>query len=118
MYKFSKRSKANLATIDSRLQNIFNEVIKYYDITIIEGIRDIETQKKYVAEGKSQTMNSKHLKGLAVDIAPYPIDWNNINRFFEVAGCIKTIAQQKGIKIQWGGDWKNFKDYPHWELVD
>ena len=115
-YKYSAKSKAILSTVDARLQKLFNEVIKYYDVSIIEGKRDIETQKRYLQEGKSKTLKSKHLNGLAVDVGVYPLDFNNINSFCELARCVKTIATQQGLEIIWGGDWKTFKDYVHFEI--
>ena len=115
MYKFSNRSKRQLATVDIRLQNLFNAVIKEYDVTILEGIRNIAKQKLYFDTGKSKTMNSYHLKGLAVDVAPYPIDWDNINRFMELSIIVKRIAKEQGLNITWGGDWK-WKDYPHYQI--
>lgn len=117
MFKFSQSSLNKLATIDKRLQLICNEAIKEYDFCVIDGLRSLETQKKYFEAGKSKTMNSKHLNGLAVDLIPFPIDWNNIKRFKELSLIIKRIALNNNIKIRWGGDWKSFKDYPHYELV-
>lgn len=121
MYKFSKNSKTKLQTVNKKLQDIFDEVIKYHDCSIICGIRTLEEQQKAFASNCSKCdgiqKRSKHQDGLAVDVIPYPINWNDINAFYELAGCVKTIAKQKGINIRWGGDWKSFKDYPHWELV-
>lgn len=120
MFFFSKKSKEKLLTVNKKLQDIFNEVIKYYDCSVVCGIRTIEEQQKAFKSGNSKCdgikKKSKHQNGLAVDVVPYPINWDNINSFYELAGCIKTIARQKGINIKWGGDWQSFKDYPHWEL--
>lgn len=117
-YNFSKRSLNNLATCHPKLQRLIHEVIKEIDITIIEGHRTRTRQAQLVKEGKSQTMNSKHCydPSRAVDIAPYPIDWNDIARFKIAGEIVKTIAQKLGIKIVWGGDWGSFKDYVHFEL--
>ena len=72
--------------------------------------------------------NSKHnkLPSKAVDVAPYPIDWNDPDRFYHFAGYVRGIAEGMGIKIRWGGDWngnfdlkdQNFYDLPHFELLD
>ena len=86
------------------------------DFTVLEGLRTAERQKQLVADGKSQTLNSLHLKGLAVDLAPLPIDWNNIEAFLLVAKAMKSAASELGIKLTYGGDWKTFKDYPHFQL--
>jgi peptidoglycan L-alanyl-D-glutamate endopeptidase CwlK len=116
MFKFSKRSISILETVDERLQLICNEAIKEIDFSVIDGLRDLKTQKKYFEAGKSKTMSSKHLKGLAVDIVPFPLDWNNIDSFIELSKVIKRIALDNHIKLVWGGDWKTFKDYPHYQL--
>jgi len=116
MPEFSKRSLDKLNGVDGRLKLICNEAIKEIDFSVIDGLRDLETQKKYFESGKSKTMKSKHLEGLAVDLAPYPLDWNNINSFVELSKVIKKIAIKNNIAIVWGGDWKTFKDYPHYEI--
>jgi peptidoglycan LD-endopeptidase CwlK len=86
------------------------------DFTVLEGLRTAERQKQLVDDGKSQTLNSLHLKGLAVDLAPLPINWNDIDAFLLVSKAMKSAAQELGIKITFGGDWKTFKDYPHYQL--
>lgn len=129
MYKFSKRSLNILKTCHPDLQKICYELIKIMDVTVIEGVRSIEKQKEYVRTGKSKTMNSKHLEQTdkfshAVDLAPYPIDWSDRERFIYMQGIIKGIAQQLGIKIRSGIDWDSdgvikdhtFFDGPHIEL--
>ena len=61
-----------------------------------------EEQAKLVQEGLSKTMNSKHLTGKAVDLAPFPIDWNNTKQFYYFAGMVLAVAKDMGIKIRWG----------------
>ncbi len=51
----------------------------------------------------------------AIDVAPFPIDWNNIQRFLDMAKVIKESAKTVGVEITYGGDWK-MKDYPHFEV--
>lgn len=124
MPSFSKRSLDRLNTTDERLIRVFKEVVKHFDCTILEGIRSKERQKQLVAEGKSKTMNSKHLTGKAVDVAPYPIDWNDRERFTYFAGHVMGIAAKMGIKLRWGGCWardtqvknNSFDDLPHFEI--
>lgn len=118
MYKFSKTSQEKLSTCHPNLQKILNIVINYYDFTVLEGHRSHERQQKLLAEGKTTLKVSKHNKtpSMAVDIAPYPIDWNNTDRFKQLAKFIKCTAQALDIPITHGGDWKTFKDYPHFEL--
>lgn len=121
MPKFGSRSKQRLSECHPKLQEIMNEVIKIMDITILCGHRGEEEQNKAFNEGKSQLKypQSKHNKkpSLAVDVAPYPIDWNDLERFNRMCGIIEGIAHMKGIRIRLGRDF-SFKDYPHIELVD
>ena len=121
MFKYGKRSKQRLETCDPRLQEIMNEAIKVMDISILCGHRGEEEQDKAFDEGRSQLEfpKSKHNKSpsLAVDAAPYPIEWSNIGRFDRMCGIIEGIALMKGIKIRLGRDF-SFKDYPHIEFVD
>lgn len=120
MYKFSKRSKDRLNTCHKDLKLIMNDLIKVMDVTILEGYRNEEKQNKAFSEGfsKLQYPNSKHNQNpsLAVDVAPYPIDWNNIKRFERMCGIIEGIALKRNIKIRLGRDF-SFKDYPHIELL-
>lgn len=127
MYQFSKKSleRLNNSNVHPNIKKLMIEAIKTspIDFSVIETVRTLEQQKINVAKGASKTMKSRHIpssnkSGLceAVDVAPYPIDWKNINRFIELSKHIKNTAQKLNIKIQWGGDWKTFKDYPHWEL--
>jgi len=132
--KFGKRSKKNLDSCHIDLQRICLEVIKLYDFSVICGERSKEAQDKAVREHKSKVVypNSKHNKrpSEAVDLAPYPIDWNNLNRFILLAGFMLATAEAlyKDGEIthilRWGGDWDSdryikdhkFKDFPHFEL--
>ena len=127
MFKFSKKSleKINNPKFHPKLKLLLAEAIKTspIDFTVLETVRTIEQQKIYVAKGTSKTMKSRHIpstnkSGLceAFDIAPYPIDWKNIKRFIILSQHIKRIAQNLHINIAYGGDWKTFKDYPHYEL--
>ena len=130
MPAFGKDSQEKLATCDPRLQKVFNEVIKHFDCTVIEGHRGEEAQNKAFAEGKSKLKypQGKHNKipSLAADVLPYPIDWNDTNRMRYFAGFVVGIAATMGIKLRWGGDWNqntelkdnSFNDLPHFELVD
>jgi peptidoglycan L-alanyl-D-glutamate endopeptidase CwlK len=130
--KFGKRSKQRLQGVDSKLVNVLNEVCKYFDVTVIEGLRSQERQNELVAQGKSKTKFGKHVQGKAVDIAPYPIDWNARDDFHYLGGFVLGIASQMGINVRWGGDWSdsslsqnrrttkdnNFDDLVHFELKE
>ena len=132
MPRFGKRSKERLKGVDAKLQNVLNEVVKYFDITIIEGLRSQERQNELVAQGKSKTKFGKHVVGKAVDIAPYPIDWNARDDFHYLGGFMLGMAASMGIKIRWGGDWNasslfkgqrttkanRFDDLVHFENLD
>lgn len=125
--KFSAKSIEKLNSCDERLQFICYEVLKEMDIAILEGARGKELQNKAYEEKRSQLKypDSKHnvgreagrMKSHAVDIAPYPIDWNNIKRFEEMLLIVERIAKENNIKIRLGRDF-SFKDYPHIELVE
>ena len=128
MPQFSKISQDKLSTCHPDLQCIFNEVIKHYDCTILEGHRSDEDQIKAFKAGKSKIKSGgkhNHLPSLAIDVAPWPLDWNDKIAFYHFAGLVMGIACQIGIKIRWGGDWdddndlknQTFFDLPHFELI-
>tara|TARA_B110000093_G_scaffold9650_1_gene9187 strand:- start:4791 stop:5111 length:321 start_codon:yes stop_codon:yes gene_type:complete len=90
--------------------------ISEVDFTVIEGLRSVERQRELLNDGKSTTMNSRHITGHAVDMVPYPVDWNDLARFELMAHAMETAAKELSISIVWGGDWKSFYDAPHFEL--
>lgn len=138
MPKFGRRSRERLKGVDSKLVNVLNEVVKYYDITVIEGLRTQERQDELIAKGLSKAKYSKHTQGKAVDISPYPIDWDARDDFHYLGGFILGIATQMGVNVRWGGDWSSpsldkdvmsgkeqrttkdngFDDLVHFELID
>ena len=130
MPRFGKKSKEKLASCDKRLQDVFNEVIKYVDCSVLEGHRDERTQDKYYEEGKTKVRypmgrhNSSPSR--AADVVPYPIDWKDRERFHLFAGFVLGVASGLGIALRWGGDWNQnfevddnkFDVFPHFELTD
>lgn len=128
MPAFGTRSKERLRGVDTRLRNVLNEVVKFYDITILEGMRTEDRQRELVAKGASQTMKSKHIDGKAVDIAPYPVpDWKNKDQFVYMAGRVMQEADNQKIPVRWGGNWdrdnevvtdQKFDDLVHFEITD
>ena len=126
MYKFGKRSRDRLKGVDSRLVNVLNELIKIMDVTVIEGLRSAERQEELLAKGATKVKYSKHMEGKAVDICPYPIDWDDRDRFHYMGGMIRGIAKQLNVNVRWGGDWdsdgevkdNNFDDLVHIEIKD
>ena len=107
MPKFGRRSKSRLKGVDARLVSVLNEVVKYFDITVIEGLRSQERQNELVEQGKSKTKFGKHVQGKAVDIAPYPIDWKARDDFHYLGGFVLGIAAKLGVNVRWGGDWSS-----------
>lgn len=129
MPRLGNSSLEKYATLHPKLQKVVSEVIKYVDFSVIEGVRTKERQIELVEQKKSKTLDSKHLadqngKSRAMDLAPYPIDWEDRERFILFAGFVLGVAQQLGIKLIWGGDWNRdfytkdtgFFDSPHFEL--
>ena len=130
MPRFGSRSINRIKTCDQRLQELFYEVVKHFDCTIIEGSRGKERQDKAYADGKSKVKypNGKHnqFPSVAVDVAPYPIDWSDRDRFHYFGGFVLGVAKQKGLNIRWGGDWNQdtetkdnkFDDLVHFEIKE
>ena len=128
MPKFGKSSLKRLGTCDKRLQEVFNEVIKYVDCSVLEGHRGEERQNKLVDEGKSKVRfpNGRHnaKPSRAADVTPYPVDWADRERQTLFAGFVLGVARGMGINLRWGGDWdqdwqvmdNKFDDFPHFEI--
>ncbi len=130
MPKFSEKSKKLLSGCDARLYEICMNAIEIMDFTIITGYRGKDAQNKAFAEGNSKIKypQSKHniYPSRAIDIAPYPIDWKDHNRFVLLAGVMLGIAHEHNVKLRWGGDWSGdfnlkdnkFSDLGHFEIVE
>ena len=129
MPKFGKRSRNNLKTCDNRLQDLFNEVVKHFDCSVLVGFRDRDGQDTAFNSGHSKLKwpEGKHntKPSIAVDVAPYPIDWGDRERFLYFGGLVKGFAYSLGLPLRWGGDWDNdtqlsdnkFDDLVHFELL-
>lgn len=129
MPRFSQFSKKNLETCHEDLQRLFNEVIKHFDCRVTCGHRGKEEQDKAYHDGKSKLKwpESKHNKmpSLAVDVIPFPVDWDDTRRFYMFVGIVRGIAAMMGIPIRSGADWdgdmeftdQTFHDLPHFELL-
>lgn len=88
------------------------------DFSITEGVRTLERQKELFAKGKSKTLNSRHLTGHAVDLAAIvdgKVNWD-WKYYEQLAVAMKKAADELGISLEWGGDWKSFKDGVHFQL--
>lgn len=121
MPSFSKSSLEKLETCDGRIQRLFNEVIKYTDCTVVCGHRGEAEQEAAFNAGFSKVHfpKSKHNKtpSLAADVVPYPIDWHDVERFKEFAKIVFECAKRLELEgLTWGGGWRDFPDYPHWEV--
>ena len=117
LYRLGNRSLENLEGVHPDLVAVVERAISLtpQDFTVLEGLRTLDRQKELVADGKSTTLNSRHLTGHAVDIAPWPISWD-WDKFYPIADAMKEAAQELDVDIEWGGDWRNFPDGPHWQL--
>jgi peptidoglycan L-alanyl-D-glutamate endopeptidase CwlK len=136
MPRYSETSKARLKTCHKDLQLIFNTVISHFDNSILCGHRGKAAQMEAYNSGKSKVKwpNGKHNKtpSMAVDAAPYPIDWKDRERMILFAGYVMGVAQvlhDEGMithRLRWGGDWdrdtevadNGFDDLVHFELVE
>jgi len=116
----NKKSLDRLSGVHPDLVAVVKLAIELSDIDfqVIEGVRSKARQEQLFKAGASQTLNSRHLTGHAVDLAALVNDsirWD-WPLYFKIADAIKKAATQLKIKIVWGGDWKTFKDGPHFEL--
>ena len=143
MPKFGRNSRKHLETCHTDLQTLFNAVIEEIDCTVSCGHRNEEDQEKAVDQGFSKVNfpDGKHnaLPSNAIDVLPWPVDWNELSRFYWFAGWVLAKAEilrnvgEISHKIRWGGNWDGFKngvidfsynrspkvlnDLPHFELV-
>lgn len=121
-YHFSSNSRKHLKTVHPALREILHRAILEYDFSVICGHRG-EAEQNYAYDqgfSKLKWPHSKHnsYPSLAVDIAPYPILWQDVVRFTELSKIIKRIAAEMTIPIIWGGDFHSFFDGAHYELVE
>lgn len=150
-YKLSATSLKRLEGVKKSLKDVVLRAIEIseVDFTVLEGVRTKE--QAYINYGKGRTaaqlqakgvptkyaqptlakvtwlndpLGSKHMTGDAVDLAPYPIDWNDLKRFDQVAEAMFKAAKELNVSIRWGADWDNdgiFRekgetDSPHFEI--
>lgn len=120
MFTLGNRSLTRLQGVHPDLVAVVKRAIELsaVDFGVTEGLRSRERQVELVSSGASKTMNSRHLTGHAVDLAAYvdgQVNWD-WPYYEELALAMKSAAQELGIPIEWGGDWKSFKDGPHFQL--
>jgi peptidoglycan L-alanyl-D-glutamate endopeptidase CwlK len=118
--RMDERSLERLAGVHPKLVRLIKDFaqISPMDFIVVEGLRTTERQRELVQAGASKTMASKHLVGRAVDlgvivVGEYRGDWP---LYTKLGKALKAHAKTMGIDIVWGGDWKSFKDGPHFEL--
>lgn len=116
-FKLSNRSLSRLDGVNPKLVQVVKRAIEIseVDFTVTEGLRTLATQQQYVKQGKSQTLKSKHLDGLAVDLAAYidgAVSWN-FDYYFKISDAMRKAAIELNIKVKWGGAWRYLNDYPN-----
>ena len=119
-YHLGKRSRSRLEGVHPDLVRVVERAIEItpVDFTVVEGRRSKVRQRQLVKIGASRTMRSRHLTGHAVDLAPWvdgTVRWD-WPLFYPIARAMKQAAKELDVKIRWGGDWKHFKDGPHFQL--
>jgi peptidoglycan L-alanyl-D-glutamate endopeptidase CwlK len=128
---FGKRSRDRLKGVHPKLVHVCLKAIEkgVIDFSVIQGVRTKKEQMDLFAQGRTKpgnivtwTLLSKHLiqpdgYGHAVDLAPFPLDWNDIEKFKALGKLILDTAKEEGIKLTWGATFKN-RDYPHFELKE
>lgn len=119
-YQLSGRSITKLQGVHPDLVRVVRRALELseVDFVVVEGRRSEARQRELVKAGASQTMDSRHLTGHAVDLAPYiagQIRWD-WPPFYKIADAMKAAAKELGVALIWGGDWTSFKDGPHFQL--
>jgi hypothetical protein len=116
----SQKSLRRLEGVNPALVQVVRRAIQItpIDFIVVEGLRTKERQAYLVEKGASKTMNSRHLTGDAVDLAPIvdnKVSWD-WKHFYPLAEAVKQAAKDVKVEVEWGGDWESFKDGPHWQL--
>lgn len=133
MFVLGKTSLARLIGVDETLVKVVKRAIEIseVDFTVLEGVRTLARQRELYAQGRTApgkivtwTMKSKHIEGKAVDLVPYPLDWNDLGKFDKIKHAMFQAAAEQGVSIRWGADWngngtpreKGEYDSPHFEI--
>lgn len=146
MARLSKAGMERLSHCDEKLQRVFNKVIQEFDFSVTCGHRTKGEQLQlfkqgrilidgvWVKTGKTVTNIDGYKKigkhnyypSKAIDVVPYPVDWNDLSRFKELHKVVMRVASEEGVELVWGADWDSdgdiaehsLQDYPHYELKD
>lgn len=122
MSKFilSRLSLSRLVGLHPDLVKVVKRAIEIteVDFRVGEGLRTVERQKQLKAAGATTTLNSRHLTGHAVDLialvgGEVRWDWP---LYHKIAAAMKQAAKELNVPLEWGGNWKTFKDGPHYQL--
>lgn len=147
-FRFGKTSLARLETVDERLRAICHLALckSPIDFMVLEGRRTMQRQHELYGQGRTAaqlkavgvnpalakpsmqkvtwTLKSNHFTGRAVDLVPWPVDWNDASKFDRIAQSMFAAAEELGIDLRWGADWdqdgkpreRGETDSPHFEL--
>lgn len=119
-YKLGPTSLLRLQDVHQDLVRVVERAIELteIDFTVLEGRRTKQRQAELLKAGATTTMNSRHLTGHAVDLGALvggKVRWD-WPLYYKIADAMKAASAELDIPIEWGGDWKKFKDGPHWQL--
>ena len=130
-FMLSNKSLAKLEGVHPRLVAVIKRAIQLstQDFAVVQGVRTQAEQNTLYEQGRTKpgnivtwTRNSKHIPvngfGMAVDLCPYPIDWDTPSKFVNIASAVAKAAQELGVKIKWGGHFEKTKDMPHFQLEE
>ena len=117
-FKLSKRSLGRLEGVDERMVRVVKTdiTVSKIDFGVICGLRTVEEQRELVAKGASQTMKSKHIDGLAVDLMAYiggRASWE-LNLYDDIADAMKIAADEEDVQVRWGAAW-HINDLREWD---
>lgn len=120
MFKLSQKSLDHLEGVHPDLVKVVKRAIELtpIDFRVTEGLRTLERQKYLMKKGATRTLRSRHITGKAVDFVALPdgqVSWD-WQHYPKIAAAFKQAASELGVKIEWGGDWKSFRDGPHIQL--
>ena len=113
-FKWGLRSLQNLSGIHPDLRKVADRALQLttQDMTVIEGIRSVERQRQLLAQGHTRTMNSRHITGHAIDVVPWPVDWDDWDKFDSLATAFAQASRELEIPITWGAAWhKNLDQF-------
>lgn len=119
-YKLGTRSRQRLNGVHPDLVRVVEQAIEItsIDFTVLEGLRTAERQRRLLDKGATTTMRSRHLTGHAVDLGAYvdgSVRWD-WPLYHKIADAMKQAAEELNVPLEWGGDWRTFKDGPHFQL--